>query len=206
MLRIYGVVPYSQPGPFIPILLHAGQVITRLVTERSADVDPKPTLSLVPQASLQEFWLPLHAFHLGESAKNGCQGLIGWLSFVLYHHNVLRQDYVLKHWSYTPADWPQNEQCRAHFGEFLRGYKPSLESVETRFPFSDATRVVKPFSVCFNDGFTKVLLMTAILVFIYELAAKCNLQINVWSKLCLIVYLRFYHGFQVLTKETQCFK
>ena len=53
------------------------QVITRLVLERSTDVDPKPTLSLVPQASLQEFWLPLQYFHLGENAKNGCQGLIG---------------------------------------------------------------------------------------------------------------------------------
>lgn len=71
------VAPYSQPGAFCPILLHAGQVITRLVIERSDDVDPKPTLSLVPQPSLQEFWLPLHAFHLGEAAKNGCRVLIG---------------------------------------------------------------------------------------------------------------------------------
>ena len=51
------------------------QVITTLVLERSETVDPKPTLSLVPQATLNEFWLPLTAFHLGESAKNGCQGL-----------------------------------------------------------------------------------------------------------------------------------
>lgn len=51
------------------------QVLNRLIVERCADTDPKPTLSLVPQANLAEFWLPLSAFHLGESAKNGCLGL-----------------------------------------------------------------------------------------------------------------------------------
>lgn len=51
------------------------QVMNHLVIDRFPDVDPKPTLSLVPQASLAEFWLPLTAFHLGESAKNGCLGL-----------------------------------------------------------------------------------------------------------------------------------
>ena len=28
---------------------------------------------------------------------------------------------------------PQNEQCRAHFGEFLQGYRSSAESVEVTF-------------------------------------------------------------------------
>ena len=55
--------------------LLAMQVLKRLVLDRGAHLDPKPTLSLVPQASLAEFWLPLTAFHLGESAKNGCLGL-----------------------------------------------------------------------------------------------------------------------------------
>ena len=43
--------------------------------ERGEDRDPKPTLSLVPQASLADFWLPLTAFSVGEAAKNGCLGL-----------------------------------------------------------------------------------------------------------------------------------
>ncbi len=49
------------------------------------------------------------------------------------------------------------------------GYRASAESVETRFPYADSTRQVKPFTVCFNDGFTKILLMTSILCFIHEL-------------------------------------
>lgn len=52
------------------------QVITRLVHDRCVNVEPKPTLSLIPQSSLQEFWLPLTAFHLDEDAKNGCLRLI----------------------------------------------------------------------------------------------------------------------------------
>ena len=163
-------------------VIWALQVLNRLVLERSIDTDPKPTLSLVPQANLSEFWLPLTAFHLGESAKNGCLGLNCWLTSYLscvcikcgcWHDQqqcTLLEIYFW-HWNhnFTPADWPQNEQCRLHFGEFLKGYRPSAESVETRFPFADSTRQVKNFSVCFNDGFTKVLLMTGICCFIYEL-------------------------------------
>ena len=51
------------------------KVLKRLVIDPNAHLDPKPTLTLVPQASLAEFWLPLTAFHLGEDAKNGCSGL-----------------------------------------------------------------------------------------------------------------------------------
>ena len=35
----------------------------------------KPTLALVPQSHLKEFWLPLSAFDISKDAKNGCQGL-----------------------------------------------------------------------------------------------------------------------------------
>ena len=70
---------------------------------------------------------------------------------------------------FAPEDWPQNEQCRLHFPEFLRGYRSSAEAVDTRFPFSDATRRVDDNSVCFNDGFAKVLIMTSICCFIHEL-------------------------------------
>lgn len=49
------------------------QVVHSLVVGR---FDPegisRPTLSLVPQDSLQEVWLPLHLFDIGPSAKNGC--------------------------------------------------------------------------------------------------------------------------------------
>ena len=51
------------------------QVLSRLILDRCADIDPKPTLTLVPQNSLAEFWLPLTAFYLGPDAKNGCLGL-----------------------------------------------------------------------------------------------------------------------------------
>ena len=67
--------------------------------------------------------------------------------------------------------YPQNEQCSVHFGEFLLGYRSSAESVETRFPYSDDSRQIADFSVCYNDGFTKVLIMMAILCFIHELDA-----------------------------------
>lgn len=129
------------------------------------------------------------------------------MHFVLYHDLRKKQQHCLfvskKVVTYLiPADWPQNEQCRAHYGEFLRGYKPSLESVETRFPFSDATRVIKPFSVCFNDGFTKVLLMMAILTFIYELAAKCDLEIHVFVHIMFDIFVLTWgspHGCQVVS-------
>ena len=57
-------------------------MLDRLIIEPSIDLDVKPTLSLVPQASLQEFWLPLSAFHVGPDAKNGCRCLSFLLSFL----------------------------------------------------------------------------------------------------------------------------
>ena len=47
------------------------KVINRLVIDRYPHED-KPTLTLVPQGNLQEFWLPLTMFDLSVTAKNGC--------------------------------------------------------------------------------------------------------------------------------------
>lgn len=58
-----------------------GQVINLLVLNRVPD-DGKPTLSMVPQGDLMEFWLPLTAFDISSSAKNGCQRL-SWLLVAL---------------------------------------------------------------------------------------------------------------------------
>ena len=60
------------------------QVLTRLIIDRFSDIDPKPTLTLVPQNSLAEFWLPLTAFYVGQDAKNGCQGLTWGTSPCVY--------------------------------------------------------------------------------------------------------------------------
>lgn len=88
-----------------------------------------------------------------------------------FHLAVLNLSVIFGEWVMLCPDWPQNEQCRAHFGEFLQGYRSSAESVEVRFPYADSTRQVKPCSVCFNDGFNKVLLMASIVCFIHELDA-----------------------------------
>lgn len=48
------------------------QVIDALVTNRFRGVIDKPILSVVPRETMKEFWLPLTAFNIGRSAKNGC--------------------------------------------------------------------------------------------------------------------------------------
>ena len=50
-------------------------MINHLVIDRCAELEQKPTLSLIPQGSLQEFWLPLTAFCTDSFAKNGCKDL-----------------------------------------------------------------------------------------------------------------------------------
>lgn len=47
------------------------QVINNLVIDRFK-TDDRPSLTLVPQGNLQEFWLPLTVFDLSINAKNGC--------------------------------------------------------------------------------------------------------------------------------------
>lgn len=64
-----------------------------------------------------------------------------------------------------------------HFGEFLSGYRVSAEAIQCRFPYSDSTRAIKPGSVCFSDGFMKVLLMVAICTFIHELDSFLHLSL-----------------------------
>ena len=152
------------------------QVLQRLTIDRFENIDPKPTLTLVPQNSLAEFWLPLTAFCVGQDAKNGCLGLNwGTIHCVCLSQGsgdfwtIVTVTTDLSCFQFAPEDWPQNEQCRLHFPEFLRGYRSSAEAVDTRFPFSDATRRVDDNSVCFNDGFAKVLIMTSICCFIHEL-------------------------------------
>ncbi|CAL1131715.1 unnamed protein product [Cladocopium goreaui] len=66
--------------------------------------------------------------------------------------------------------YPSNQQYAAHFGEFLlRGYKPAMGTIDCKFPFRDSTRAIKDGSVGIVDGFTKVLIMLAIVGFLVEL-------------------------------------
>lgn len=50
-------------------------MIERLVHHRFPCGDARPTLTIIPQADLQEFFLPLSAFSVESHAKNGCEGL-----------------------------------------------------------------------------------------------------------------------------------
>ncbi|CAK9026067.1 unnamed protein product [Durusdinium trenchii] len=53
--------------------------------------------------------------------------------------------------------FPQNEQCRAHLGEFMQGYRPSAEAIDCKFlPGKvNSTRKLESFAVGFVDGYTK---------------------------------------------------
>ena len=77
------------------------------------------------------------------------------------------------------ADYPQNIQVAAHFREFLQGYRPGAEAVETKFPVTDGTRSVVPGSVGISDGFNKVLIMVGICLICDRL--ETWLRINIVS-------------------------
>ena len=47
------------------------QVLNELVVEKYND-EQKPELMMIPRDSRQEIWLPLYAFDISPSAKNGC--------------------------------------------------------------------------------------------------------------------------------------
>lgn len=70
-------------------------------------------------------------------------------------------------------DWPQNAQAAAHFAEFLTGYKPD-EAVRVKFLRQPADRKLLPCTVGYVDGFCKVLIMVAVVTFIYELEPWLN--------------------------------
>ena len=69
----------------------------------------------------------------------------------------------------NPSDFPNNSQLAMHFKEFLKGYRSSAESIITKFPYSDGSRRLEDFSVGCVDGFSKILLMLAIVSFVDEL-------------------------------------
>ena len=49
------------------------KVVKNLVLDRfDPESKQRPTLSLVPQSSLSEFWLPLNYFDISPTGKNGC--------------------------------------------------------------------------------------------------------------------------------------
>lgn len=75
------------------------------------------------------------------------------------------------HWfPAIPADYPSNVQYEAHFFEFLKnGYKSALGNVEVRFPLATSDRGIAPFSVGFDDGMCKVMIMLSIVAFTREL-------------------------------------
>ena len=70
----------------------------------------------------------------------------------------------------TLADFPSNTQFAAHFPEFLAsGYNSALESCQTKFPYRDGSRCIPDMTVGLVDGHCKILIMAAIVCFIYEL-------------------------------------
>ena len=69
-----------------------------------------------------------------------------------------------------PADFPSNVQYEVHFFEFLKwGYKPALGNIEVRFPFAKADRKIDVFTVGYDDGMCKAIIMMAIVAFVKEL-------------------------------------
>ena len=49
------------------------------------------------------------------------------------------------------------------------GYRSSADSIVTKFPYTDGSRTLEPWAVGISDGFTKILLMLAVVAFTYEL-------------------------------------
>ena len=49
------------------------------------------------------------------------------------------------------------------------GYRSSADSIVTKFPYTDGSRSLESFAVGISDGFTKVLLMMAVVAFCAEL-------------------------------------
>ena len=50
------------------------QAIEELVMSTGPIQDDRAVRSMVPNESVDQFWLPLHAFDFGPDGKNGCQG------------------------------------------------------------------------------------------------------------------------------------
>ena len=49
------------------------------------------------------------------------------------------------------------------------GYRPSLGNIEVRFPYAQGDRLIAPFTVGYDDGMCKALIMFAIVGFTREL-------------------------------------
>ena len=49
------------------------------------------------------------------------------------------------------------------------GYESHRESVEVKFPYGDATRAIVDGSICFVDGYTKILIMVGVCTFCHQL-------------------------------------
>lgn len=135
----------------------------------------KPFLNLTPNASMQEFWLPLYAFDFSENGKNGC-GRVNKNGFHQSSNDVYIKIAICFHVVSTlvsliyPAVFPSNQQLSMHLGEFLTfGYKPSIGNVECKFPFRDSTRSISDFSVGVVDGHCKIILMFLITAMATEL-------------------------------------
>ena len=61
-------------------MLLRSKVVKNLVVDRfDPESKQRPTLSLVPQSSLSEFWLPLNYFDISPAGKNGCGGFEKYL-------------------------------------------------------------------------------------------------------------------------------
>ena len=137
----------------------------------------KPHASLVPNQSMDEFYLPLTAFDYSKAAKNGCRGFSKSLSNVKSSLNLLGFNLPQFLWSVhcvlfrlVPEVFPSNVQFETHMMEFLKhGYRPAIGNCEVRFPLATGDRRIEPFSVGLDDGFVKIILMFAIVGFTREL-------------------------------------
>ena len=73
------LAPQKQLTMEIIIIIIIDNVMTQAMwdlvdSNPTADFD-KGYLQLTPNASMEEFWLPLHAFDYSEHGKNGCGGV-----------------------------------------------------------------------------------------------------------------------------------
>ena len=91
----------------------------------------------------------------------------------------------------TLSDFPNNSQFALFFREFVMfGYKSSTDAIVCKFPYADGSRQLEPFSVGMSDGFTKVLLMFALVGFLEELEVGVEEAALLKDQLATFKYVR----------------
>ena len=129
---------------------------------------------LVPNSSMDLFYLGLQAFDYMPSGKNGCRGIVKKNVFKNHVRSCWLRMLSLNLGSQTlpnivPAVYPSNYQFIAHFPEFLaNGYRPALGSINVKFQHK-GDRLIQDFSVGYVDGQCKVLCMIGVVALCHQL-------------------------------------